>query len=168
MGSDMATKGKHKQGGAVRRYTRDEKYEAAVYMMIYGNMKTVSEMLNIHYQTIVTWVKGDPVFNECYEQAVENGKKKFDARTSSIIDKSLSLLDAKINKEFSLMKEGKGQMRVSEISKAMTDLFDRRQLVRNAPTSITERKTVEHLDELAKKFDEIANAKTSNESKELH
>ena len=151
---------------ARRSYTRDEKYEAAVYYMLYGNMQEVSDNLNIPYPTMVGWVKRDPVFQEMYELAVENAKKKFDAKTSYLIDQSLEVIERKLKQEMADLKEGKSKMPLSHLSSTMAVLFDKRQLMRNAPTSITEKKSITHLQELANTFQDIAQGKTPKEDHE--
>ena len=154
-----------------RIYSRDDKYEAACYYMLYGNMKTVSENLNIPYQTMVGWVKRDPVFQEMYELAVENSKKKFDAKTSYLIDQSLEVIERRLKMEIDDIKAGKSTMPLSHLSSTMAVLFDKRQLMRNAPTSITEKKSVDHLKDLADAFNDIAKGKAPKEAykdEELH
>jgi len=154
-----------------RTYTRDEKYEAAVYYMLYGNMNEVSKNLNIPYQTMVGWVKRDPVFQEMYELAVENAKKKFDAKTSYLIDQSLEVIERRLKLEMEDLKAGKSTMPLSHLSSTMAVLFDKRQLMRNAPTSITEKKSVDHLKDLANAFNDIAKGKPPKEEhkdEELH
>ena len=154
---------------ARRSYTRDEKYEAAVYYMLYGNMQEVSDNLGIPYPTMVGWVKRDPVFQEMYELAVENAKKKFDAKTSYLIDQSLEVIERKLKQEMADLKAGNSKLPLSHLSSTMAVLFDKRQLMRNAPTSITEKKSVDHLKELADTFKDIAEGKVQDyEEQEIH
>ena len=75
-----------------RVYTKEEKYQVAVAYMITGSQKQAGEMHNVPQKTVNHWVKNnDEEFNEVYQLAVNHNLKQYDARVSSLIDKSLNL-----------------------------------------------------------------------------
>jgi hypothetical protein len=164
-----------RRGETKKKYTKEEKYEVAVYYMLYGSQAQASKMTGIPPRIISYWVNEDEEFKELYDLAVHNGRVKFDAMTSSIIDQTLQLTDRKIKHELQLLKEGEGKLSAKDAALTAKVLWDMRQISRNLPTSIQEKKTTDHLDELAKKFEQIAGVrvreekeKEEDETKRIH
>jgi transposase-like protein len=163
-----------RKGEKRRIYTKEEKYEVAVYYMLYGSQAKAAKMTGIDPRQVSRWVNEDKEFKELYEEAIQNGKIKFDAKSSAIIDNALKLTERKIKQELDLVALGEqGKMNAKDAALTAKVLFDMRQLSRSLPTSIQEKKTTDHLDELAKKFEEIAGISKSQDNddkpkKELH
>jgi citrate synthase len=150
-----------------RKYSREEKYTVAVYLMIHGSQTKAAEMSGINKRIISHWVHHDNEFKEMYQQAVEKGKLKFDSMTSSLIDSSLDMVRAKLNHERKLMQEGEGRLSAKDAALTAKILHDVRQISRSLPTSITEKRTTDHLDDLAKKFEDIAAGKVPSDEPTL-
>ena len=144
-----------------RRYSKEEKYEVAVYLMIHGSQKKAAELSGVNPRMVSHWVHNDNEFKELYGQAIEKGKIKFDSMTSSLIDSSLEMVRAKLNNERKLMAEGEGKLSAKDAALTAKVIYDMRQLSRSLPTSIAEKRTTDHLDDLAKKFEDIAAGKSA-------
>lgn len=123
--------------------------------MMWGNQKKVAKMTGIEYRTINHWVNHDKEFKALYEEAVEKSRIKFDAMTSALINDSLSLVDKKIKMEMDLIKNGESKMSPKDAALTTKILYEMRALSRSQPTSITERRSTEHLHTLAKEFEKI-------------
>lgn len=158
-------------GEKQRIYTKEDKYEVAVYYMLYGSQAKAAKLTGVHPRQVSRWVNDDEEFKELYDLAVQNGKIKFDAKSSSIIDSALKLTERSIKMELDRIAQGEPtKMSAKDAALTAKVMFDMRQLSRSLPTSIQEKKTTDHLDELARKFEEIAGVskKEDKPNKELH
>lgn len=133
---------------AGKRYTLAEKYQVAVAYMITGSQKQAAEMHGVPQKTVNHWVKNnDEEFNEAYQQAVQHDLKQYDAKVTSLIDKSLNVLRSKLDDPDNISAKD------AAIIHSM--LYDKRALSRNQPTQIT-KKDNNDLEKLALAFEKIA------------
>lgn len=133
---------------ANRTYSPEEKYEAAITYLITGSQKETAKILGIPQKTVNHWIRhNDEVFDQMYQKAVDENLKKYDARVTSLIEKSLRVLESKLDDPESISAK--------DATVIHSMLFDKRQLARSMPTSIQKKDTTD-LARLAKAFEKVA------------
>ena len=143
------------------KYKKTETILKCLAMIASGTKKQVAcRTTGLPYQTYVKWIH-----KPWYQQVMELIKLEFDnhldasltGTTHKAIDKINERMD---NGDVVLDKEGnqiRKPMSGRDLGVTFATLFDRRQLLRNKPTSVSETKTTkEHLDGIAKRFHEMA------------
>jgi hypothetical protein len=134
--------------GKARKYTKEEKYQAAVTYLITGSQRQTATLLGFPQKTVNHWVRhNDEEFNEVYQKAIDENLKQYDARVTSLIEKSLKVLEAKLDDPDSISAK--------DATVIHSMLFDKRQLARSLPTSI-QKKDTSDLERLAANFAKIA------------
>lgn len=143
------------------RYKKPETILKCLAMIASGTKKKVAcRTTGLPYQTYVKWIH-----KEWYRQCMELIKVEFDnqldASLTSTTHKAISELDDRMeNGDVVLDKEGKEmrkKMSGRDLGVTFATIFDRRQLLRNKPTSVSESKsTKEVLDGIAGRFEEMA------------
>lgn len=142
------------------QYTDEDRREAASHYVLLGNAKKVSEITNIPNTTLHDWTKTD-WWQGLTESIRKEKSDEIDASITNILDASTEqLLDRiKHGDEVSVDKEGnvlKLAMKGRDLATVFGITFDKRQIIRNLPTSIKAESTDSRLNMLADKVRELA------------
>jgi hypothetical protein len=133
------------------RYNYQDRYQAAVYMVIYGNTKKVAELTGIPRNTLLCWLKyewWEKLINKLHEER----SQEFKAAFSRLIDKSIKEIEKQLDNQ---------EVKALDAAKIMGIAFDKRQIMNNLPTSI-QGKSVQ-ISDLAAEFERFTNAKQINQ-----
>ena len=139
------------------RYTDDKRREAAATYLVLGNLRATAKQCRVNERTLSDWVKSE--WWDSLLQTLHHEKGvELDAKLSEVIDKALwNLKDRLDNGDVKIRADGTTQ-RVPVSAKDCAIIaavgFDKRQILRNQPTSITGDST-QRLRELAARL--IAN-----------
>lgn len=133
--------------GIRRKYTREDYYEAACHYMVTGSQKATAKALNIPQKTLNHWVKNNEDFAAMYQKAANDNMKQYDAKVSSLIDKSLRVLESKL--------QYPDDISAKDAALIHNMLYDKRQLARNMPTAISKKDNNDLL-RLADAFKQVA------------
>lgn len=143
------------------RYKKTESILKCLAMIASGTKKHVAcRTTGLPYQTYVKWLHKE-WYHECMELIKIEFDNQLDASLTSTTHTAISELNDRMeNGDVVLDKEGNEQrkkMSGRDLGVTFATIFDRRQLLRNKPTSVSERKsTSEVLDSIAERFEDLA------------
>lgn len=141
------------------KYTNKERLEAASHYVVLGNMSKVSDITGIPNETLSNW-KTKTDWWEPLVTAVRNEKtEEIDANLSRILHKSTEALENRIDSGDAYVKKdgtvGHKDMSGRDLATVTGIIFDKRQILRNLPTSIKSESTDARLTSLADKVREL-------------
>ena len=141
------------------QYSDEDRREAAAHYVLLGNAQKVSELTNIPHRTINDWRQKDWWVALTATIRLEKSDE-IDASITRILDSSTEQLLDRIEHgdEVSVDKEGnvlKLAMKGRDLATVFGITFDKRQIIRNLPTSIKAESTDSRLNSLADKVREL-------------
>jgi len=146
-----------KQPGS--QYTDDQRIAVLADYFVTGNITKTANMHNMPKQTVSNWAKSDWGVELLGQLRTENGEQ-FDANLTRFIDAAFEQAQDRVeNGDYRVTKDGKlfrVPMGGYQLVISGSTAYDKRQLHRNQPTSIT--KNAPGLDAMVKKFEAIADA----------
>jgi hypothetical protein len=155
------------------QYTDEDRRTAAAHYVLLGNASKVSELTNIPRTTLHDWTKND-WWLELTESIRKEKSDEIDAGITRILDASTAALEDRIkNGDDVITKDGthdRQLMKGRDLATVFGITFDKRQIIRNLPTSIKAESTDSRLNMLAEKVRELSagqNKVISGESKEV-
>lgn len=147
-------------------YSAETMREAAGYYVVTGSITKTSELTGIPKSTIGTWKANNAKWLELVEQVRNEKQEEIDAGYTRIIHKGIQVVEDRLeNGEVTFDKDGneiKTPVKMRDAAWTMAVTFDKRQILRNMPTSISNNS---NLDVLAKKLEQLdkqLNAKVIN------
>ena len=154
----------HKRGS---KYPADVMREAAANFVVTGSISEVSRLMGIPKSTVCEWKNKNDEWLALVEQLRNEKQDEIDAGYTRIIHQGIDVIeDRMVNGDVILDKNNElSRKPVSMKDAAWTTgvIFDKRQILRNQPTSIS---TSGNLDTLAKRLEELEikqNAKVVSE-----
>ena len=149
------------------QYTADQMREAAANFVLTGNMAQVSRLTGIPQSTLCEWKKNNADWVALIEHIRNEKQDEIDAGYTRIIHQGIDVIEDRMaNGDVVIDKNNEiARKPVSMKDAAWTTgvIFDKRQILRNQPTSIS---TNSNLDTLAKRLEELEikqNAKVVSE-----
>ena len=140
------------------QYTDEQRREAAAHYVLLGNAKKVSELTNIPRTTLSDWTRCE-WWQELTVSIRQEKSDEIDASITNILDAaSESLLDRIKDGDHVLNKDGEVirlGMKGRDLATVFGITFDKRQIMRNLPTSIKAESTDTRLNQLAEKVREL-------------
>lgn len=141
------------------QYSDEQRREAASHYVLLGNAVKVAELTNIPHRTINDWRQKE-WWHELTASIRLEKSDEIDASITRILDASTEQLLDRIEHgdEVSLDKEGqplKLAMKGRDLATVFGITFDKRQIIRNLPTSIKAESTDTRLNQLADKVREL-------------
>lgn len=140
------------------KYTEEQKREALAHYVVIGNVVKVSELVNIPRPTVQGWVRSE-WGNAMIISLKQEKQEEIDANLTRILHKATEALedridhgDTVINKDGETLLKPVSGRDLATISGIM---FDKRQILRNMPTSIRAESTDQRLNALADKVREL-------------
>jgi len=140
------------------KYTDKERMEVIAHYAVLGNQTKVSELTNIPQQTISQWSK-----NEWWQEALSRVRlekaEELDAMLTNSIHKALDQVQDRIDNGDEIIQSGQAlrrKMTGKDLATTAGILFDKRQISRNLPTSISAKTDDAKLLELQAKFEALA------------
>ena len=131
-------------------YTDEQRRQAVLNYALLGNYTKVSEVTGIPDNTINHWANHSDWWDVLLEQVREEKQAEIDAMYTGIIHKSSENLMQQLN------SDDVNAIKPLDLIKISAIAFDKRQLVRNQPTSIRTDNTRQLLQELANGFRSIS------------
>ena len=154
-------------------YPDEKRLEVVSLYACIGDPLRISELTGVPVSTIRTW-RRESWFGEFLEEIREENNEKLDALFSEIVEKSQGLiLDRLENGDSVVTKHGiivKKPIGIRDLTYVGSQTVDKRQLIRNKPTSIQEKQVtpvIDRLEQLAKTFIALANKKELTFNKEV-
>ena len=142
------------------RYTDIDRREAGITYLVTGNLRATAKQTGVNERTLADWVRSDWWDALLHTLHAEKGRE-LDSKLSQIIDRALDEVgdrlvngDSKIGKDGTLVRVPIPAKDAAIIAAVM---FDKRQIIRNLPTAITQ--APDHLHRLAAKLMATANEK---------
>lgn len=129
------------------QYSDEQRRQAALNYAVLGNMTKVSEQTGISTQTLCDWKNHSDWWNVLLEEIREEKQDQIDALYTNGIHRAAERVLEKIEGD---------DAKLLDLVKTTAILFDKRQLVRNQPTSIRTDNTRQLLQELAEGFRSIS------------
>ena len=128
------------------KYTPEQRYNAVVIWMTYGNTRKVSELTGIPRNTILDWKQSE------WWQALSNrfqdeNKDLFNAGFTRLIERGIHTMEKAFDNE---------EVSPMDAAKIMGIAFDKRQILNNQPTSINSNVSSEQLNDLKEQFERLA------------
>lgn len=132
------------------RYTDAHRREAAMTFLVTGNLRATATQTSVNERTLSDWVKADwwePLLQTLH---YEKGRE-LDSKLTQIIDRALDeVADRLVNGDHKIGRDGnivRVPVPAKEAAIVAAVMFDKRQIIRNLPTAITQDKN--HLPRLA-------------------
>lgn len=129
------------------RYTYQERYQAAVYYLVYGNSKKVSQLTGISISTLCTWFQST-WWQQLTDKLKIEKRAQFQAGFTRLIDKSIDEIEKQLDNQ---------EVKALDAAKIMGIAFDKRQLLNHEPTSIQGKSST--INDLQHEFERFINAK---------
>ena len=129
------------------QYTDEQRYHAALTFLTLGNIKKVSEAVNIPQRTLYDWSK-TTWWDELTTRFRAERTEEFDAGFSRIIEKSMQAIEKQLDS---------GEVKARDAATIMGISFDKRQILNLQPTSITVKAT--DISNLQAQFEQYLQAK---------
>lgn len=138
-------------------YSLEQQHEVAATYLSTGSGQKTSQLTNVPESTIRTWAKSDWWVATLARLRAEYSEE-LEARISTALFKSLDQIDERLNNgDVTVTKLGdivRHPIRARDLSIMASILFDKRQITRNQPTSITASDS--RLQSLAAKLESLA------------
>ena len=148
-----------------KKYKKPDAILKCLALIAQGTKKNVAcRTTGVPYQTYVKWIH-QPWYNQVIELLKIEFDNQLDATLTGTAHNAIEGLNDRIeNGEYYVDKEGNEKrkpMSGRDLGVTFATIFDRRQLLRNKPTSVSESKTTkDHLDAIATRFGEMAEKET--------
>lgn len=139
--------------------------EAITTYLATGNITETARLINVPVVTVRSWMQKD--WWESTIKEIQNGEgQKQDNKMTKVIDRALEVLITRIEEGDYQYDQKTGRMvkvplKARDLERVASGLFDKRQLIRKAPTNIKESdlNQAERLVKLAQQFAEMAGKK---------
>lgn len=160
MGKFVWVKTKKKGAGTPGQWPESKKIELVTTYLATGSLLMASGICKVPYTTCKHWKK-QPWFKDMIANIRSEEKMELDAKVSKIVNKTLDVIVDRLDGGDYILDSKSGTVKrvpvkMRDAKSVMTDLFDKRQLLRNEPTSITESQTVDkRLEMLAERFEKF-------------
>ena len=160
MGKFVWVKTKKKGAGTPGQWPESKKIELVTTYLATGSLLMASGICKVPYTTCKHWKK-QPWFKDMIANIRSEEKMELDAKVSKIVNKTLDVIVDRLDGGDYILDSKSGTVKrvpvkMRDAKPVMTDLFDKRQLLRNEPTSITESQTVDkRLEMLAERFEKF-------------
>lgn len=145
------------------QYSDEQRREAMAHYIVTGNISRTAELVNIPKRTLADWKSKDWWVTEVAKIRHEK-QDELDANISRVIDSATMRLQHRIyDGDAYIKKDGEvGSKPVSarDLATITGIMFDKRQIMRNLPTSIKAESTDSRLNSLADKVRELQGGMT--------
>ncbi len=142
-----------KQPGS--QYTNEQRFNVIADLFVIGSITKTAEMHNMPKQTVHNWAKSEWGVELLGQIGTEKGEE-LDANFTKLIDAAFEQAQDRIeNGDFRVTKDGKlirVPMGGKELVISGATVYDKRQLHRNQPTSISDSKDSRALAEVCKEL----------------
>lgn len=145
-------------------YPEEKKLEAAALYAMTGDPVRVHELCGVPTSALRGWMK-QPWFQDVLSEIKQENNERLDAKLTEIVQKSQDLiLDRLENGDYRVTKDGdeyRLPVGIRDLALVSAISVDKRQIVRNKPTSITQHQggNTNTLEQLAQTFIELAQKK---------
>lgn len=163
---------KKTKAGTPGWWPEKKKIEAVTAWMSSGSLPIAAATTSVPLETIRTW-RRMPWWKEFENQIKEEDNQELDAKFSKIVRKTLDVIDDRIeNGNFQLDPKTGRVLRVPvnlrDTHRVMSDLVDKRRVIRNEPTKIISNDGVnDRLVKLASQFAEFALGQKGTEMRQV-
>lgn len=141
------------------KYTDEQRREVIAHYAVYGSLTKVSELTNIPINTICHWRNHSDWWVDAVAKVREEQKDEIDASLSRILQKSTQRLEERLDVgDAYITKDGEKafkEVSARDLATVTGIMFDKRQIMRNLPTSIKAESTDARLNQLAEKVREL-------------
>lgn len=155
------------------RWSDKTKVQAVTLYLTLGKLPAVVENTGIPLETLRTW-KRTPWWKDIESQIRTEDNQSLDTKLSKTIDRALDIVvDRLENGDYYIDKSGKVKrtpVRMREAGKLMSDIIDKRSLIRKEPTKVQQEKQEsinERLLSLAEQFAAIALGKDPTKTEKI-
>jgi hypothetical protein len=154
-------RGKMKDGF---RWTDQKKIEVVTTYLTVGNAPMTEAITGVSRETIRHW-KMAPWWKEIERELQDSENIELSAKLKKIVDKSIDVTLDRLEHGDTIFNPKTGELlrvpvKVREALRAIDSMVDKRQILQNKPTRITETRTIDdRLNKLAEEFKRFANAK---------
>jgi hypothetical protein len=128
------------------KYTHDDREQAVIFYLMFGNFHKVSEVIQIPMRTIQGWSK-TAWWGELITQTRVAKRQELESNLGRIIDKSMQTIEKSL--EFQ-------EVKARDAATILGICFDKRQILNHQPTSIT---STHKISDLAQQFEDYIQAK---------
>ena len=157
-------KRKHRTSGRKANWTQNQKLEVATTYAVLGNMKEVSLLTSVPYETLKGWKTAD-WFKDLLVQVRDEDIAKLDSNLQRVIDKALKATEDRIDQGDYQYNPKTGKLlrvpvKASVALKVTTELLTKQEKLRDRPDKQEVEKTIDaRLSKLAEEFTRFARAK---------
>lgn len=156
-------------------YPDAKRIEAATVFAFTGDIAKTAELAKLPHDTVKKW-RREAWFKEILEEIREENNDKLDTLHTTVIHKSQELLlDRLENGDVTVLRDGsviRKPVAVKELVQISGTITDKRQIIRNKPTSISgsqseQKSETEKLEDLKSFFAELVNKGKSQKKPEV-
>lgn len=172
MGNWVYVKTKKKGAGTPGLWPEGKKVEVVTTYLACGSLRMAGSICGVPYATCKHW-KLQPWFKDLVASIQDDDNRQLDAKLSKIVDKTLTVIQDRLTDGDYILDSKSGSIKrvpvkMRDAKSVMTELFDKRQLIRKQPTKITEQQTVDkRLETLAARFEKFAGSSSTSRPEEL-
>ena len=172
MGGYVYVRTKKKGAGTPGLWPDAKKAELITTFLATGSLRMACGICGVPYQTAKKW-KTHPWFNEMVSNIQAEETTQLDAKLSKIVNKTLDVIAERLENGEHILDSKTGTVKrvpvkMRDAKTVMTDLFDKRQLIRKQPTKITEQQTVDkRLENLQARFEKFVGSSSTSHPEDL-
>ena len=170
MGHLVYVKNKKTKPHELGHWTKKKQLEVLTTYLALGNLSEASRLCNVPYITCKKWKYYSDWWKETIEDIQSGEGQRTDNKMSKVIDKALDLIVDRIEQGDYQYDQKTGKivkipLKVRDLERVASGLFDKRQLIRKQPTSIktSDLNQSERLLQLAEQFAKFAGEKITPE-----
>jgi len=138
------------------KHNKEDRLRAIAVYTVYGRMRETAEVSGINYWTLMNWRR-----EEWWQVAVDairkHGNDRADARYTQLHELALNSVEDRLLNGDTVLHQGEAHqvpMRGKDAAIVSSIFFDKRQILRSLPTSITAKSNESAMKELAEWFAE--------------
>jgi len=170
LGHLVYVKNKKTKPHELGHWTKKKQLEVLTTYLALGNLSEASRLCNVPYITCKKWKYYSDWWKETIEDIQSGEGQRTDNKMSKVIDKALDLIVDRIEQGDYQYDQKTGKivkipLKVRDLERVASGLFDKRQLIRKQPTSIktSDLNQSERLLQLAEQFAKFAGEKVAPE-----
>lgn len=148
------------QRKTVRTYSDHDKLRAVAAYVSTGTVNKASQIVEIPRRTMADWSQQE-WWHEAVQRVRTEKEGELDAKITAIIDKAFDTVAERLENGETVVNPKTGERYARPISGRDAGwlgavLFDKQRILRNLPTSISENRSSDQLEKMARQFEKIS------------
>lgn len=147
--------------------SREKKIKAAVAYLQVGTFRKAAQIAGIRRQTLMQWVHNTNWWPALIDHLKRHHDDQLESRTTAVINQALDQVEDRVLNGDAVVDSKTGQIHRKpvggrDMAVIFGTLYDKRQLMRSQPTSISQSSEGDRLQKLQEQFEQLAEKKANS------